>query len=182
MQPHFFLALPLAAHVKTELADWARHWQSNYPFASWVVAEDYHITLHFLGAATEQQLQRLSQELKPIVRSIYPFALVINQLGCFGQSQQPRIFWAGLADSPQLAQLQKSMAPSCQAAGFTVDQRPYRPHITIARKWKGKDPFVLPPMPVSPPLSWTAEEVILYRSHHDRLPKYEAIARFRLGE
>ena len=74
-----------------------------------------------------------------------------------------------------------SFAADC---GVTPEGRPYRAHITAARKYRGSAPFAAHAerlAELSPaPHPWRVQELILYRTHFGRKPSYEAIRRFPL--
>jgi RNA 2',3'-cyclic 3'-phosphodiesterase len=66
-----------------------------------------------------------------------------------------------------------------------LDKRPFRPHITVARKWIGDHPFSIKLVQQTPSktMDWTfqADTVTLYRTHMNRLPKYEAVWQKKLS-
>lgn len=59
----------------------------------------------------------------------------IGGLNIFGSPKSPRIFWAQVNEVEPLFHLQEIVHKMCLAAGFTLETRPYHPHITLARKW-----------------------------------------------
>jgi 2'-5' RNA ligase len=75
---------------------------------------------------------------------------------------------------------------ACEKSGFQLETRPFRPHITLARKWKGEQPFHNEMLQlwneVQPtPLSFKASEVVLYQTNLTQTPKYEAIKIYPLN-
>ncbi len=157
--------------------------KEEFPFSRWVHEQDFHITLAFLGQAEEEKLERA----KNLVRqqtSETPFSLKIDHLGFFGRKDAPRIFWAGVQSEERLHIVRKQVFSACEKAGFELETRPFSPHITLARKWQGESTFPIikfnDEKMLSKPLFFTANEVILYQTHLDKTPKYEAIASFPL--
>ena len=61
MEPHYFVAITLPNHIKEVLSNYREEMQEELPFRSWVHKEDYHITLSFLGSATEEQLEGIKE-------------------------------------------------------------------------------------------------------------------------
>lgn len=181
MDTHYFLAVPIPILMAQRLHDWLQSRQEELPFKNRVVPEDYHITLHFLGRADTKSLDQLESGLPTGVEGFSDFFLQATHFGCFGEKQSPRIFWVGTNDEPALQELQKSTGKICEKAGFQLENRPYRPHITMARRWKGEFPFVLPIFHQEledKDWVWKVDRFSLYRSHMDRIPKYEAVATF----
>ena len=76
------------------------------------------------------------------------------------------------------------MEKQCSEAGFSLEERKFNPHITLARNWTGTEfkPEILQKYnPFSKePLSFEAQEVVLYRTNLESTPKYESIATFSL--
>ncbi|MGO4890067.1 RNA 2',3'-cyclic phosphodiesterase [Anaerobacillus sp. MEB173] len=180
---HYFLALPLSVEVRQTVAHWTNELNQKLAFKSWVHPSDYHITLFFLGDAEFQVLQTLKRQLKAVVQYQAPFELQINQFGVFGNESSPRIFWAGLEENEHLKSFQKVVADICHEAGFRIEDRPYRPHITIARKWIGESAF--PSQSVKEinvsrheQVSWAVKEAVLYQTHLRRTPKYQPLSVF----
>jgi 2'-5' RNA ligase len=52
----------------------------------------------------------------------------------FPSNGQPRVLWIGVDDpSNSLTLLHQTLEDECAQAGFTREQRPFHPHLTIAR-------------------------------------------------
>ena len=81
-------------------------------------------------------------------------------------------------------QLQQKVHEQCLEAKFLLDKRKYHPHLTLARKWTGQEPFQKNSLalhnPFLEPISFQAEEVVLYTVNKDARPKYEPVTTFKL--
>lgn len=89
-----------------------------------------HLTLAFLGAQPAAGVERLCA-LAGGVRA-NAFALLLDTLGSFTRTG---IVWLGARTlQPQLATLQGELCAALQLQGFALDQRPYAPHLTLARR------------------------------------------------
>ena len=91
-----FVALPLPTSLREQLGEWIKETKNELPFRKWIHPQDIHITLHFLGSTSQEQLEEIIQVLKKLCLEQTPFELSIDGLGTFGKSDQPRIFWAGV--------------------------------------------------------------------------------------
>jgi 2'-5' RNA ligase len=86
-------------------------------------------------------------------------------------------------DREPLSRLARSVSAAARKAGILADDRPHRPHVTLAR---GRTTSLdLRPLVASlagyqgPP--WRAESFSLVRSLRGPQPEYEVLAAFRLG-
>lgn len=184
-QTHYFLALALPGHIKELLANWRKELDGKLPFKTWVHPEDYHITLAFLGNASFREVADVKKVISKLVEKHHTFQLQINGVGTFGQKSSPRIFWAGVNDSDSLHNLQSDVFHVCTEIGFSLDKRPFHPHITMARKWTGEELFPSEKLdeivhPIEELCQFTAEHVVLYQTHLNRSPKYQPLAIFPL--
>ncbi|MBU8905260.1 RNA 2',3'-cyclic phosphodiesterase [Desertibacillus haloalkaliphilus] len=184
---HFFLALPLAIDVRESLARWSQQLAENVRFKTWVHPADLHITLAFLGHAEFPAINALKKQLTPVIAGHQSFSLAVDQLGTFGSKTSPRILWAGLNYDQALLDLQRDVRDVCNEIGFQLDQRPYRPHITLARRWLGDERFTNDELmksmrPHDGVYEWQVREAVLYQTHMRRTPKYQPLTIFQLGQ
>jgi len=61
------------------------------------------------------------------------FDLQIEGIGIFGSNKRPRVLWAGVRRDECLTLLHKKIVTAIESAGARVDDRQFRPHITLAR-------------------------------------------------
>lgn len=180
MQTHYFIALALPFKIKQQLAKHYSNVASQLPFKKAVHELDYHITLAFLGNQDESILQQLMLNLELKLKSVKPITLTIDGYGTFGSDTSPRIFWNRLEPNKALFDLQQIVSEQCQSLGIQLESRPYNPHITIARKWAGEKNFdstlleQLNPLKEAP-ITFLANEVVLYRTNLASIIKYENI-------
>lgn len=122
-----FLALCPGEAVQTALAAQAQAWHWN-PDAARYAPADWHVTLHFIGAVPRSRLAELRAGLDVPVP---PFELR------FGQ---PALWPHGLAVLLPMAlpvalqQLHDLLARRLHQLDLRTDERPYRPHLTLARR------------------------------------------------
>ncbi|GIN60074.1 RNA 2',3'-cyclic phosphodiesterase [Robertmurraya siralis] len=180
--PHFFYALKLPQDAKAFLMRTSDRLRNELPFNRWVHEEDYHITLAFLGSATKEQLEASLTNVARELTIHSPFSLTIQDFGVFGKGDSPRIFWARLEKEEKLLQLRNSVYQSCIQAGFKLETREFQPHITLARKWQGEQPFSKVFLTGNVPFTFQANEIVLYETHVEQTPKYEIKESFFLNK
>ena len=171
---HYFFALLLPQHIKTYLQEKCEQIKMDFPFKRWVHHEDYHITLAFLGHASEEQLEKAAYYIEEVLRNSKGFELTLDQFGGFGRPDSPRIFWANTKESPVLNNIRKLVYDSCKMAGFHLDPRPFKPHITLARNWLGDNQFSMESLECFEleDKKFMANHVVLYETHLNKTPKY----------
>lgn len=181
-----FIATPIPSNLKHALHQHCLHLQTLLPFQKWIHPDDYHITLKFLGDTPDAKIVDITQQLQAIAVQCPSYSLSLGDLGAFGPPQSPQILWAGLqGDVDSLTRMQQRIEQQLTTIGFPVEERAFRPHLTIARRYAGKQPFnrqLLPTIQKTEQirLPWSEQKIVLYRSHLNRSPMYEAIARFPL--
>ena len=105
------------AHLQRHLADV----RTSNP-AQW------HVTLAFLGEVPAAE--PLYDGLTAAAARHAPFQLSLRGGGSFG----PRATWAGLGgDVAALRALAADVEEACRAAGAQLEERAYRPHLTVGR-------------------------------------------------
>lgn len=89
-----------------------------------------HITLKFLGDVPAEQVRRVSEALHSVESS--PFTLRICGISS-NNPKLPRVIWAVVEDGGRTAALADAIDSALDPLGFSREQRPFRPHITLAR-------------------------------------------------
>jgi len=182
---HYFYALELPVETKEMLGAICRGMQEKWLFKRWVHPQDYHITLAFLGNADDRMLADSIKKIETNME-VASFSLKIDHLGLFGKNDSPRIFWAGVNQDPFLDKAREWVFKACLDSGFKLETRPFRPHITLARKWTGDSPFTKQMLDQEDPFKleemiFKAENIVLYKTNLGKEPKYEAVLKFPIS-
>ena len=157
-----FIGIPLAAGVVKELAALTARLKSPADGLRWSAEAGWHITLQFLGQTSEEQYACVTAGLRRI-RHV-PFDVQLDPPGFFDRAG---VFFAGVRLSADLIALQARVVESTGPCGFVPEDRPYHPHITLARdKGRGGDLRGLKPhVPGDVQFSgFRAEEFLLFQS------------------
>ncbi|TMV45405.1 RNA 2',3'-cyclic phosphodiesterase [Paenibacillus mesophilus] len=181
-QPRLFVAVPIPAELKAKAGATVNGLKRQLPFKKWVHPDDLHITLKFIGEVAPSAVPAIETALARIAARSNPFALQLSGAGTFGAPQAPRVLWAGLGGKLQpLKSLQADVESELAGLGYEPENRPYSPHITLARQYSGTEPARKDALAglfrpeEDTPLEWTADRLVLYRSHFGRTPMYEPI-------
>jgi 2'-5' RNA ligase len=100
--------------------------------ARWVRPENLHVTLKFIGHVDTGKLDAIRAALGE-VRADGPVALRFRGLGFFPNGRRPRVFWAGMEASPNLAALATEIDLRLKKVGIAGEAREFEPHLTLAR-------------------------------------------------
>ena len=189
-----FVALIPPAAALAELAGAVAPLHETYPDLRWTPPTQWHLTLAFLGDVDDGRLPELTARLARAAHRYPPLRLVLAGGGRFGDRVLWTRVLPAPPDARELSiptrrvvrfgtpsrasehgpssraagglrRLAASTAAASRRSGIGVDQRGYRPHITLARSRSGADlrPAVeqLAGFTGSP---WTADALHLIRS------------------
>ncbi len=122
-----FVAIDLPEEVRQSVTDICR----GLAGVRWLPPEQLHLTLRFMGEADDAVNAAIRKGLATIASP--PFPLTLNGTGCFPSPRRPRVLWVGLNSSEPLMELQQKVETAVAAAGLPTEERPFSPHITLAR-------------------------------------------------
>jgi RNA 2',3'-cyclic 3'-phosphodiesterase len=102
----------------------------------WVRPDQAHLTLVFLGSVDAARVPPLVEAVGRDLDAA-PFDMVIGGIGVFPSRGAPRAVWAGVAaGARELTGLHQALAARIVEQGVALEQRPFHPHLTLAR-WPG---------------------------------------------
>ena len=172
-----------------ELESNVKKWRTQLSERSvnWVVAEQLHVTLCFLGSVSTDSVPALISELRGHVKS-QPMRLSVEGIGCFPNPKRPRVIWAGVkGEVKELLNLQTTVSQACGRFIEKPDDKPFSPHITLARvKLTNRQESKVISEIVEQEATrrfgtWTLDQICLVRSQLGRKgSKYSIVERFEL--
>ncbi|MER5747989.1 RNA 2',3'-cyclic phosphodiesterase [Streptomyces sp. NPDC002225] len=129
-----FIALAPPDHAKEELAQALRHAHATHPRMRWNRIEDWHITLAFLGELPTTTVPPLRPPLAALAADHPPLRLALHGSGTFDD----RVLWSGITgDLDRLHHLAADVRTTVRNHGIDFEDRPLRPHLTLARARRG---------------------------------------------
>jgi 2'-5' RNA ligase len=141
------------------------------------VAEDIHLTLHFLGETDAAAIPGITAALEREVARRSEVPLWIRGTGAFPDFERARVLWIGVEEAGVAGRL----LDLARAVGNA--ESPWTPHLTVARpRRRGHLEVPEPFRALRFDLPWTLAEVHLAASHPapEGSARYRSIARFRL--
>ena len=123
------------AELQSELKRYARD-------AKWVRPEGIHLTLKFLGYVEIDRIEAIGNTLTGVANVSPPLSIDVRGCGAFPNSRRPNVLWAGV-ESEHLGGVQIRVEEALVELGFEKENRPFSPHLTLARF---RDPHGLAPL------------------------------------
>ncbi|MGH6795407.1 MAG: RNA 2',3'-cyclic phosphodiesterase [Methylocella sp.] len=124
--PRLFTGLEIPSDLATDLS----MLRGGISGARWIEAENYHLTLRFIGDTGDSTAREISATLEKIRRS--PFIVTIEGLSSFGGAK-PRALVARAKPAAPLVELQAQQERLMRRIGIAPEPRKFTPHVTLAR-------------------------------------------------
>ena len=100
----------------------------------WVRPEAIHLTLKFFGDILQSSVDTIAAAVEKAAAGVAPFSFTIGGTGVFPDRRRPRVLWLGMSgDVPRLLAFQQRLEGELGTVGFPLEERPFRPHLTLAR-------------------------------------------------
>jgi 2'-5' RNA ligase len=143
-----------------------------------VASSDLHLTL--VPPWQETSPSDAFAKMQRAVTGCNVLALTVQHVGYGPDPKRPRCLWADCVPSAELAALRVALLAAF--AQTQPDDRPFRPHITLARIRHGGR-AVMRKHPIDRPLSFTVpvESVVLFQSPGTGEGGYRVLGSARLG-
>ena len=132
-----FIALQFSEDILTALMNVQSEMKTYEVRGRYSPPENLHLTLAFIGEYGNPD------EVMDTLASVpfEPFPLHLDGLGNFGD-----LYWAGIADNPQLATFVKRLRHALADRNIPFDRKRFSPHITLIRKAEYYGETPLPPV------------------------------------
>jgi RNA 2',3'-cyclic 3'-phosphodiesterase len=127
-----FIAIDLTDEVRIQLAEVIKYLRRTDIRASWVRAENLHITMKFLGDINDEIVPDLCRILDRIGKKESCFKVNLKGTGFFPQRGQPRILYAAIDQQQKFVKLIDQLDRELVPGGFDPEKN-FVSHITLAR-------------------------------------------------
>lgn len=168
-----FIAISLSAEIYEGLDQVIAGLRDSLPDAPlrWVPARNIHLTLKFLGSVSEANLGMLEKTLNMVAGQHSAFEMSVGGFGAFPSIHRPRVLWVGVEASRTLQDVQSGIEYETSRLGYPKEDRPFSPHLTIARASRNAPPSeiklmsqIISKYEVGFLGAFRVEEIHLYRS------------------
>jgi 2'-5' RNA ligase len=132
-----FCAIEVPAAVSQLAAGHITQLRKEFPdvSASWNRDTNFHLTIKFIGETPRARVHAVSQAAERAASTCSHFDLAVSGAGAFPGHGPPKVLWLGIDDPAghQLRGLQARLEEECAGEGFAREERPFHPHLTVAR-------------------------------------------------
>ncbi len=142
----FFAACPVDTE-RTALLDLIKDFEPNERLR-WLTADNWHVTLRFVGNTPAGIVPRLSALVAQLARDHMQFTLNLNRIEPFPAARHPLVVAATADPVAAGVALVSDLEVKCQHLQLKPETRPWRPHMTLARV-RGRRPLPEPDVPIS---------------------------------
>jgi len=122
-----FIAVNFDDEVKARLLQCQESLRQVSAGGNFTRPENLHLTLVFLGETSPGRVREIHRTMG--TASVGPFSLQFEGMGKFGDT-----WWGGIRQSAALTGLYDHLTQGLKSAGFPVESRPFKPHLTLARE------------------------------------------------
>lgn len=128
-----FIALNIPKKQRARIHRAARPLREEEMPVRWIDAEDYHITLKFLGDVRREQLAEVEEAIARVAGGTRSFSTHLTGFGAFPTIRRPRVIWLGVGANPELRCLKQDLEWALGDVGFDAETRAFHPHVTLGR-------------------------------------------------
>jgi len=151
---------------------------------SWVKPGNIHITIRFLGDLGEDGVRRVSASVRESAGPAEAPRARLGTLGAFPKLEKPRVVWVGLGEGAEaVTSLGKRVNDALKGDGFGPPDKPFRPHLTLARVREGAGGLDTLPhavIPPPPPAAFLDRICVMKSELHPAGARYTALTEVRL--
>lgn len=128
-----FIALNLTADIHRQLDEIIQSLKQQTTIVRWVPSQNIHLTLKFLGDVSLANIETLQRVLAGEAARHAPFTFTVSGFGAFPNTRWPRVLWVGVQAPAALTAAQHGIEAETQRLGYTGEERPFSPHLTLGR-------------------------------------------------
>jgi RNA 2',3'-cyclic 3'-phosphodiesterase len=129
-----FVAVVPPPPLPSRLRDLQERLRETGADVKWVETDNLHLTIKFLGEASESLLPGIRETLSRVASSTAKFDLSLQGAGSFPPRGTPRVVWVGLrSDQVALARVSGAVETALEPLGVRREERPFSAHLTLGR-------------------------------------------------
>jgi RNA 2',3'-cyclic 3'-phosphodiesterase len=134
-----FVALNLPKKERDRIHRAARPLRDREMPVRWVVPDNYHLTLKFLGEVRPERVGPIDRVLARVAGGCPCFTADLSAFGAFPSVRRPRVLWLGVEPTPALRCLKQDVEWGLAELGFERETRAFHPHLTLGRVEREKE-------------------------------------------
>ena len=124
-----FTAIQFSDSIKQNLEEIVTSLKKEAGQGNFTLTENLHLTLVFIGESNRvESIQQCMEQTN------FPSMLLeFKEFGKF-KRKDGDIYWLGMVANPVLIQLQNALQKNLLRAGFLIEERKFKPHLTLGRQ------------------------------------------------
>lgn len=130
-----FIALEISEAIKeeiTKIQDEIK--QSNSISGKWVLKDNMHLTLKFLGDTPLDKVKKVKEAIQDCFREDNLINCNVAKVGVFPNDRFARVIWVGIEKGDiEIINLAKKIEKILSKLGFKKEKKDFKTHITICR-------------------------------------------------
>ncbi|MGH8903485.1 MAG: RNA 2',3'-cyclic phosphodiesterase [Egibacteraceae bacterium] len=172
-----FVAVAVPRAAREAVAAAAAPLRSMGADVRWTDLTGWHLTVAFLGQTDPTMRSGLASALAEVAARFTPFEVQLRPVA--GRGVRSHVLWIELEPCEPLQEVAAAIGVALRGLGWSVEDRAFRPHLTLARARASVVPRSLVDAYHGPPVTWTVADLELVRSHLGRAgARYETVASF----
>jgi len=163
-----FIAFETPEAIRQSITAFQSELKKSGADVRWEPPDKFHVTIKFLGNVEESRLPELTRQIQSVCENDRSFKVWYRGAGGFPDLKHPRVIWLGCENEDGvLANIKSALDTVLLPHGFEIEDRPFRPHVTLGRIRSPKGLHYLTPKLENltfEPLMGTIFEVLIVKS------------------
>ncbi len=135
----------------------------------WVRLDGLHVTLRFIGPTLDGRIPAAVEAIEAAAAGVACFSVGLSGAGAFPGPIRPRALWVGIeTGATELTELTRDLDRELTLRGWPTEERPFRPHLTLARSdgvgTGTRTAARLVEAAAELDVRWTVDRLVLYES------------------
>ena len=129
-----FIAIELPEEIKDALYHLQEKLKKSQADVKWVVPQNIHLTLKFLGEIKDGQFDEIASILEGVAEEKNTFTIRLSSIGAFPKINFPRVIWVGIDKGDnETEEIARMLQERLKQIGIPEEERPFSSHITVGR-------------------------------------------------
>lgn len=175
---HHFIGIKASAAISEEAVKLQHELDLQKFYKLLPEPEDLHLTLLFLGGWDRGKKVQLWEQLQKLPTA--PFSLTFSRYGFFGNAARPRVLFLRPEESMELQRFYDMIVEEALKLDYPGMKNPFKPHVTIAKKYANEIDFPHPGYGKIPPVTMRVKEAGLFKVKPQQSPRYEMEQKLKL--